>query len=78
MIVVSAIRRLVLPDVVEAHPGIEMDNPVPVVLVVLDEFHLTALLDAEGMIDPVRFLNFSDLAAQSWWFPNVGSRLRTD
>ena len=64
----TPVGRLVLPDAIEAQANIEINNPVPVVLVVLDEFNITALLDAEGRIDPVRFPNFAALAAQSHWF----------
>ncbi len=52
-------------------PILQINNPVPVVLVVLDEFNITALLDAEGRIDPVRFPNFAALASQSQWFTNA-------
>jgi hypothetical protein len=67
----TPVGRLVKPDTIEAQAEIEIKNPVPVVLVVLDEFNITALLDAEGRIDPVRYPNFSELAAESWWFPNA-------
>ncbi|MEO8324353.1 MAG: sulfatase-like hydrolase/transferase [Nitrospirota bacterium] len=67
----TPVGRLVMPDVIEAQTDIEINNPVPVVLVVFDEFNITALLDAQGRIDPVRFPNFAALASQSWWFPNA-------
>jgi Sulfatase len=67
----TPIGRLVMPDAIEEKVEIAIHNPVPVVLVVLDEFNITALLDAEGRIDRVRFPNFAALAAQSHWFPNA-------
>lgn len=67
----TPVGRLVMPDAIEPQADIEINNPVPVVLVVLDEFNITALLDAERRIDPVRFPNFAALAAQSYWFPNA-------
>jgi hypothetical protein len=70
-LLLTPVSQLVLPDVIEAKTGIEIDNPVPVVLVVLDEFNVTALLDSAGRIDPIRFPNFAALAAESWWFPNA-------
>jgi hypothetical protein len=70
-LLLTPVSRLVLPDVIGAQADIEIENPVPVVLVVLDEFNITALLDAKGRIDPVRFPNFAALAAESWWFPNA-------
>ena len=67
----TPVGRLVMPDAMEAKAPIAISNPIPVVLVVLDEFNITALLDAERRIDPVRFPNFAALAAQSYWFPNA-------
>ncbi|MGP0591325.1 sulfatase-like hydrolase/transferase [Nitrospira sp. T9] len=67
----TPVGRLVMPDAIEPQADIEINNPVPVVLIVLDEFNITALLDADGRIDPVRFPNFAALAAQSHWFPNA-------
>lgn len=69
----TPVGRLVMPDAIGAQGDIKIENPVPVVVVILDEFNVTALLDAEGKIDPVRFPNFSTLAAESWWFPNAVS-----
>jgi len=70
-LLVTPVGRLVLPDVIGAQTDIEIENPITVVLVILDEFNVTALLDAGGRIDPVRFPNFASLAAESWWFPNA-------
>ncbi|MDR4483459.1 MAG: sulfatase-like hydrolase/transferase [Nitrospirales bacterium] len=67
----TPVGRLVMPDAIEVKAPIAIDNPIPIVLVVLDEFNITALLDAERRIDPVRFPNFAALAAQSYWFPNA-------
>ena len=69
----TPVGRLVMPDAIEAQADIEINNPVPVVLIVLDEFNITALLDAEGRIDPVRFPNFAALASQSQWFTNAAA-----
>ncbi|MBA3967830.1 MAG: sulfatase-like hydrolase/transferase, partial [Nitrospirales bacterium] len=72
-LLITPVGRLVMPDVIEVKADIAINNPVPVVLVVLDEFNITALLDAERRIDPVRFPNFAALAAQSQWFPNAAA-----
>ncbi|GJL60237.1 MAG: hypothetical protein NPIRA03_30940 [Nitrospirales bacterium] len=69
----TPVGRLVMPDAIEAQADIEINNPVPVVLIVLDEFNITALLDAEGLIDPVRFPNFAALASQSQWYTNAAA-----
>jgi len=67
----TPVARLVMPQTIEMHVDIKIENKVPVVLVVLDEFNTTALLDAKGQIDSVRFPNFAALAAESYWFPNA-------
>lgn len=69
----TPVGRLVMPDAIEAQADIGINNPVPVVLIVLDEFNITALLDAERRIDPVRFPNFAALASQSQWYPNAAA-----
>lgn len=63
--------RLLTPQVIETDADIAITNTKPVVVVVFDEFTTTALLDAEGQIDSVRFPNFAALAAESWWYPNA-------
>ena len=46
-------------------------SSVPVVMVVLDEFPLTTLLDDEMQIDGTRFPNISNLADQANWYRNA-------
>jgi hypothetical protein len=48
-------------------------NPVPVVLVVLDEFAEPTLLGPDHLIDAGRFPNFSALAATSTWYRNANA-----
>lgn len=67
----TPVVRLVMPQSQEAHADFQIENKVPVVLVVLDEFTTTALLDSQGQIDPVRFPNFAAFSAESWWYPNA-------
>lgn len=67
----TPVSRLVLPTGATAQTNVEIGNPVPVVLIVFDEFNTTALLDENGRIDSIRFPNFGALAARSWWFPNA-------
>lgn len=74
----TPVSRLVLPQSVEALDGVTIKNPLPVILIVLDEMNTTALLDETGRIDSGRFQNFATLADQSVWFPNaVASDLMT-
>lgn len=49
-------------------PSIE---PIPVVVVVLDELPLASLLDADLGVDDAAFPNFAALAAGSTWFRNT-------
>lgn len=48
-----------------------VENPVPITIVVFDEFHTTAILDQNGKIDDVRFPNFGQLAKDGIWYPNA-------
>lgn len=48
-------------------------NPVPVVLVVLDEFAEPTLLGPDHLIDAGRFPNFAALAATSTWYRNANA-----
>jgi hypothetical protein len=43
----------------------------PIVMIVLDEFAMLSLLDAEGGVDAERFPNFARLAAESTWYRNA-------
>lgn len=48
-----------------------VDDPAPVVLVVLDELPLASLLDADDRIDAERFPNLAALAEDATWFRNT-------
>ena len=67
----TPVGRLVMPPKNQAYAEIQIKNPVTTIVLVFDEFSTTALLDAEGRIDPVRFPNFATLSAESLWFPNA-------
>lgn len=54
-----------------AAPGGRIGNPVPVVLVVLDELPVVSLMDPGGGIDSVAFPNFARLASMSTWYRNT-------
>ncbi|NQX87481.1 MAG: sulfatase-like hydrolase/transferase [Halioglobus sp.] len=42
-----------------------------IVMVVFDELPLVSLMDSNHMIDPIRYPNFSQLAASSTWYRNA-------
>ena len=52
-------------------PGAARALDRPVVLVVLDEFPLSVMLDGDGGIDRERFPGFARLAADSVWYRNA-------
>jgi hypothetical protein len=66
----TPVGRLVFPQSERGQEEIQIKNPVPIVVVVFDEFTTTVLLDTNEQIDSVRFPNFASLAKDSWWFPN--------
>ena len=48
-------------------------KPIPIVMVVFDEFPGISLLDGEGLVDAERYPGFAQLAADGTWFPNAHS-----
>ena len=60
-------------DTVELNPSptVPATDSAPVIMLVLDEFPLTTLLDEEMQIDRTRFPNFARLADQAYWFRNA-------
>ena len=74
-LLVSPVSKLVLPQpggTVDANaPGVRIKPEHPVVMVLLDEFPLTSLLDAKGQIDSRLYPNFAQLAGQSTWYRNA-------
>ena len=61
-----------LLDSTAAH-AVTVDDPSPVVVLVLDELPLVTLLDADGTIDEALFPNFAALAADGHWFRHTTS-----
>jgi hypothetical protein len=56
-----------------ADPSVVVDNPVPIVLLVLDEFPLSSIVTPDGGINEALFPNFARLAEASHWFQNAQS-----
>ena len=67
----SPVSALLFSQKEVAVAQVEIDNPPPIIMVVFDEFPLTALLDENYQIDSVRYPNFATLAEQSTWFRNA-------
>jgi len=59
------------PGAATKHGNVKIENPAPVILVILDEFSSVALMDDEHQIDPIRYPNFAALARESTWFRNA-------
>ncbi len=51
--------------------GAAVENPAPVILVILDEFPTTSLMDERRRIDPIRYPSFAALAREATWFRNA-------
>lgn len=70
-LLVSPVSTLLFPSAAEIRAGVPVRNPVPIVLLILDEFEAGSLLNENKEIDTVRFPNFAALARDSWWFPHA-------
>jgi hypothetical protein len=69
---ISPVSKITLADDASAK-SIDGIKPVPVVMVVFDEFPGISLLDAKDEVDPVRYPGFAQLAKDGTWFPNAHS-----
>ena len=62
-----------------AHPRVEVRNPIPLVMIVFDEFSGTSLLNERLEIDTAHFPNFARLASHSTWYRQATTvHARTD
>jgi hypothetical protein len=50
---------------------VRVAHPVPVVLVVFDEFPVSSIMRPDGSIDAVRYPNFARLAREGTWYPHA-------
>ena len=69
----SESSELVWQAEASADPSVVVDNPIPVVLLVLDEFPLSSIVTPQGEINVALFPNFARLAESSHWFQNAQS-----
>ena len=74
-LLVSPVSKLVLPQpggTVDANaPGVRINPEHPVVMVLLDEFPVTSLLNSKGQVDARLYPNFAKLAGRSTWYSNA-------
>jgi hypothetical protein len=52
-------------------PHVNAKTTTPIILVIFDEFPLTSLLNAQGLIDEKMYPNFAQLAKTSDWYRNA-------
>lgn len=69
---ISPVSKITLADDASAK-SIDGIKPIPVVMVVFDEFPGISLLDANDKVDAVRYPGFAELAKDGIWFPNAHS-----
>jgi hypothetical protein len=69
---ISPVSKITLAGEASAK-SIDGIEPIPVVMVVFDEFPGISLLDAKDEVDPVRYPGFAQLAKDGTWFPNAHS-----
>ncbi|MFZ0449431.1 MAG: sulfatase-like hydrolase/transferase, partial [Desulfatiglandaceae bacterium] len=67
----SPVFSLVSPDQSHSDAIATIKAPPPIIMVVLDEFASTALQDAKGNIDKVRYPHFATLSKDAYWFRNA-------
>ena len=68
---VSPVSDLVLSKDGEGAESSSVENPVPVVVVLFDEFSGASLTGRDGRIDASRYPNFAKLARSSTWYRNA-------
>lgn len=70
-LVVSPTTRLILPAQAAEATARSVDNPVPVVVLILDALPVSALMESDATIDEELFPNFARLADGSTWYRNT-------
>jgi len=69
----TSVYKVVFPEKDPSAIALKMDSPPPIIMVVFDEFPVTALMDENAKIDPIRYPNFAALARDASWFRNATS-----
>jgi Sulfatase len=69
-----SVRELIKADSVSVmNEKSQRSKPIPIVMIVFDEFSLSTLLTQNAEIDARRFPNFYKLAQTSYWFRNASA-----
>jgi hypothetical protein len=69
----SPVRKLVFETAGWQRAAHEVRNPVPIVMVIFDEFPLSSLLNDKNLIDEIHYPHFASLAEESTWYRNATS-----
>jgi hypothetical protein len=78
-LVMSPAGKIVFANSSELPRSGDVENPVPIVMVVFDEFPVATLIDSDGSLLDHVFPSFSALAADAVWYRNaVGVRQQTE
>ncbi len=67
----SPVFKVVFPKKTPSSVTIKVGNPVPIIMLIFDEFPVSSLMDEHHQIDPIRYPNFAALARDSYWFRNA-------
>ncbi|MCZ7531337.1 MAG: sulfatase-like hydrolase/transferase [Acidimicrobiia bacterium] len=67
----SPVSKLLGGNEAEAAQLDGIENPAPVVLVILDEFPLASLIDADGELDSELYPNFTRFTEEGTWYRNA-------
>ena len=70
-VLASPVTSLLFPPTASRLGPVAIPAPAPIIMLVFDEFPLTALLDEQQQIDPVRYPHFATLAREATWFRNT-------
>ena len=70
-VLASPVTSLLFPPTASRLGPVAIPAPAPIIMLVFDEFPLTALLDEQQQIDPVRYPHFATLAREATWFRNA-------
>jgi hypothetical protein len=73
LLVFSPVSAFFLPGRPAHKISARAGNPVPIVMVVFDEFPLASLLDKDGQIDAQAYPNFARLAREATWYRNAST-----
>jgi hypothetical protein len=72
-LLLSPVSKYLFPTPIQPQNQTSVGNPVPIVLLLFDEFSGISLMDRSGQIDAGRYKNFADLAAISTWYRNASA-----